>query len=132
MAESTNDRLREEIVRLAGLHGPSGREQAVIAALAERMRPLARSVRVDHMGNLHADCGGPAGAPLVLLDAHADEIGCLVRSIEPDGFLRLFRVGGILDSLLVGRKVSVNGLRGVIGVKAGTCSRRRNNARSCR
>ena len=119
MAETTNARLREEIVRLAGLHGPSGREHAVIAALAERMRPLARSVRVDHMGNLHADCGGPADAPLVLLDAHADEIGCLVRSIEPDGFLRLFKVGGILDSLLVGRKVSVNGLRGVIGVKAG-------------
>ena len=34
-------------------------------------------------------------------------------------FLRLFKVGGILDGLLVGRKVSVKGLRGVIGVKAG-------------
>ena len=119
MAEQLKDRLRAEIAGLAGLHGPSGREQAVIAALAERLRPLARSVRVDQMGNLFADCGGPADAPLVLLDAHADEIGCLVRSIEPEGFLRIFKVGGILDSLLVGRKVSVNGLRGVIGVKAG-------------
>ncbi len=119
MAESKVDRLRADIAGLAALHGPSGREQAIIADLAERLRPLARSVRVDYMGNLHADCGGPAEAPLVLLDAHADEIGCLVRSIEPEGFLRLFKVGGILDGLLVGRKVSVKGLRGVIGVKAG-------------
>lgn len=117
--ESLRDWLRQEITYLAGLHGPSGREQAVVAALAERVRPHAESVRVDRMGNVFADCGGPAGAPLILLDAHADEIGCLVRSIEPEGFLRIFKVGGILDSLLVGRKVSLNGLRGVIGVKAG-------------
>ena len=117
--ESMKNRLRADLTELAALHGPSGRERAVIAALAERVRPLAQSLQVDRMGNLLVDCGGPADAPLVLLDAHADEIGCLVRSIEPDGFLRLYKVGGILDSLLVGRKVSVNGLRGVIGVKAG-------------
>ena len=117
--ESLKNRLRAEIADLAALHGPSGREQAVVAALAERVRPLAQSARVDRMGNLLADCGGPPDAPLVLLDAHVDEIGCLVRSIEPDGFLRLFKVGGILDGLLVGRKVCVNGRRGVIGVKAG-------------
>lgn len=119
MAETARDRLRRDIVNLAGLHGPSGREHAAIAALAARVRPLAESVDVDRMGNLFADCGGPTDAPLVLLDAHADEIGCLVRSIEPEGYLRLFKVGGILDGLLVGRKVAVNGLRGVIGVKAG-------------
>ena len=119
MAEPLRDWLREEIRSLAGLHGPSGREQAVVAALAERLRPLAESVRIDKMGNIFANCGGPTDAPLILLDAHADEIGCLVRSIEPEGFLRIFKVGGILDGLLTGRKVSVNGLRGVIGVKAG-------------
>ena len=119
MTEQVQDRLRTEIADLASLHGPSGREQAVIANLAERLRPRAQSVWVDRMGNLFADYGGPNDAPQVLLDAHADEIGCLVRSIEPEGFLRIFKVGGILDSLLVGRKVSVNGLRGVIGVKAG-------------
>ncbi|MDE2840244.1 MAG: M42 family peptidase, partial [Chloroflexota bacterium] len=94
MAETLIDRLRDDIASLAALHGPSGREQAIIAALAERVRPLAQSIRVDHMGNLHADCGGPPDAPLVLLDAHADEIGCLVRSIEPEGYLRIFKVGG--------------------------------------
>jgi endoglucanase len=119
MTESLQDQLRTDITALAGLHGPSGREQAVVAALQERLTPLAQSIRVDQMGNLLAECGGPAEAPLVLLDAHTDEIGCLVRSIEPEGFLRIYKVGGILDSLLVGRKVSVNGLRGVIGVKAG-------------
>ena len=119
MAESLKSRLQTEIAELAAVHGPSGREQAVVAALNARVRPLAQSVRVDRMGNLLADCGGPPDAPLVLLDAHVDEIGCLVRSIEPDGFLRIFKVGGILDGLLVGRKVAVNGHRGVIGVKAG-------------
>ena len=119
MPETSKDRLRAEIAGLAGLHGPSGREQAVVSALEEKARALASLVRVDQMGNLFVDCGGPTDAPLVLLDAHSDEIGCLVRSIEPDGFLRVFKVGGILDGLLVGRKVAVKGLRGVIGVKAG-------------
>ncbi len=119
MAESVKQRLRTEIMRLAGLHGPSGREQAVVAAIEERLRAMGHATRTDRMGNVFADCGGPATAPLVLLDAHVDEIGCLVRSIEPEGYLRLYKVGGILDGLLVGRKVAVNGLRGVIGVKAG-------------
>ena len=52
MAEALREWLREEIRSLAGLHGPSGREQAVVAALAERLRPLAESVRIDQMGNV--------------------------------------------------------------------------------
>jgi len=51
-----------------------------------------------------------------MVSAHSDEIGLLLKSIEPDGFLRLEKVGGVIDSLLLGRHVRVRGYRGVIGV----------------
>ena len=43
----------------------------------------------------------------------------MVKSIQPDGFLRIDKLGGVLDALLLGRKVWVNGHLGVVGVKSG-------------
>jgi endoglucanase len=49
-----------------------------------------------------------------------DEIGCLVKSVEPGGYLRLDRVGGVVEGLLPARLVRIGGrVAGVIGVKPG-------------
>src|SRR5699024_1000165 len=55
----------------------------------------------------------------VMVGAHSDEIGALVSTIEPSGFLRMEKLGGMSEALLIGRKVEVNGHFGVVGVKAG-------------
>ena len=112
-------RLRELTVELAALDGVSGHEHAVVARLVELLRPLADRIEVDSYGNLFASRRGPDGAPHLMVSAHSDEIGLLVKSIEPDGFIRLEKVGGVIESLLIGRHVRVRGYRGVIGVKAG-------------
>ncbi|MDB5077272.1 MAG: hydrolase, partial [Chloroflexi bacterium] len=103
------ERLRDDLADLTALHAPSGAEQPVIARLKELFTPLADRVEVDHLGNLTATREGPAGAPHIVIAAHADEIGAIVATIEPEGFLRLFAIGGVQPRLLEGRPVWVNG-----------------------
>src|SRR5690606_2592565 len=58
-----------------------------------------------------------------MLTAHADEIGFLVTSILPGGFLRFTKLGGPTTMVLPGQRVRVlaasGPLEGVIGVKPG-------------
>jgi len=113
------DALRTDLAELTALHAPSGAEQPVIARLRNLFSPLVDSVSVDHMGNLTATREGPQGGPHVVVSAHADEIGAIVASIEPEGFLRLLPLGGVQPRLLEGRAVWVGGQAGVIGARSG-------------
>jgi endoglucanase len=111
-------RLRQELAQLTALDGVSGHEQAVVRRLRDLMEPLADRVEVDALGNLYAtrDSGD---APHLMVAAHSDEIGGLVAAIEAGGWLRLQTVGGVSEAMLVGRKVRVRGVLGVVGVRPG-------------
>lgn len=113
------DALRADLAELTALHAPSGSEQPVIARLRDLFTPLVDSVSVDHMGNLTATREGPQGSSHIVVSAHADEIGAIVASIEPEGFLRLLPLGGVQPRLLEGRAVWVGGQNGVIGARSG-------------
>src|SRR5436305_7069570 len=117
------DALQPDLAELTALHAPSGSEQPVIARLRDLFTPLVDEVAVDHMGNLTATRVGPANSPYVVVSAHADEIGAMVASIEPDGYLRLLPLGGVQSRLLEGRAVWVNGRPGVIGARSGHLTR---------
>jgi endoglucanase len=111
--------LRSDLAALTALHAPAGAEQPVIARLRDLFQPLVDTIEIDHMGNLTATIEGEAGAPHIVVSAHADEIGAVVASIEPEGFLRMAPIGGVQPRLLEGRAVWVNGHNGVIGARSG-------------
>src|SRR6266480_7021515 len=113
------DTLRTDLAELTALHAPSGAEQPVIARLRDLFTPLVDSVTIDHIGNLTATREGPPGGLHVVVSSHADEIGAMVASIEPEGFLRLLPLGGVQPRLLEGRAVWVSGQAGVIGARSG-------------
>lgn len=116
--EALRGQLKELLGELAAIDGVSGHEHAVVARLQELLAPHSASVEVDSYGNLFArvnDSGGPS----LMVSAHSDEIGALVKSIEPGGMIRFERVGGIIETLMIGRHVRIRGHRGVVGVKAG-------------
>lgn len=104
---------------LAAIPSSPGREQQIVKRIVELIKPYSDSVEVDHMGNIYAELNGNKTGPTVMVSAHSDEIGCMVSAIDERGFLRMERSGGMLESLLIGRKVDVNGHFGVVGVKAG-------------
>src|SRR5579884_1590914 len=106
--------LRADLSELTALHAPSGSEQPVIARLRDLFTPLVDEIALDHMGNFTATRKGPPDGSHIVVSAHADEIGAIVASIEPEGFLRLLPLGGVQARLLEGRAVWVAGHNGVI------------------
>ncbi len=106
---------------LCGLSGVSSREDEVRDYIRRRVEPWADSVRVDALGNLIVFKRGakPAGNKLMLC-AHMDEVGLMVKSVTEEGCLKFGCVGGIDRRVLMGKRVSVGekGIPGVIGLKA--------------
>src|ERR1700687_3504201 len=113
------DALHTTLAELTALHAPSSAEQLVIARMRDLLAPLVDTTAVDHMGNLTATREGPPDSPHIVVSAHADEIGAMVASIDPAGFLRLSPLGGVQPRLLEGRAVWVGGQAGVIGARSG-------------
>ncbi len=111
--------ILERLKTLAALDAVSGQEQPVVAHLKEALASVADEILVDAVGNLYAIRRGAQDGPTVMIAAHTDEIGLIVKSVEPDGFLRFEKVGGVVDALLPARVVRVRGRIGVIGAKAG-------------
>jgi endoglucanase len=110
--------------RLSETPGVPSREERIRAVVLEAMRPLVDEVRVDAMGNAvgrKRGRGGPdtagngSGYPRrVMIAAHMDEIGFLVRHVDKDGFLRLQPVGGFDPKTLVAQRVQVLATNGSI------------------
>lgn len=111
--------LAQRIRELTAIDGVAGFEQKVVAYMRGAFEEIGVATEVDRFGNLIATKPGSRGSPTVMVAAHSDEIGAMVKSVDPRGFLRFEKLGGTQELLLLGRKVSVNGVFGVIGAKAG-------------
>ncbi|HMN28459.1 MAG TPA: M42 family metallopeptidase [Caldilineaceae bacterium] len=109
----------EQLIALPGL---AGREDAVIAFMREALAPLADEVSVDWLGNVIARIGQASTRPRVMVFAHMDTLGLLVRKIEPDGFLRVQRLGGVPEKALQAQRMLVHGRHGAIAGLVGSRS----------
>lgn len=107
--------MDEQLFRkLVTTPGISGREERIRSVVMEEIEPLVDEVRVDRMGNVIATRAG--SRPRVMLCAHMDAIGFLVRHIDDDGFLRISRVGGFDPRVLVMQRALVQGKEDMIGI----------------
>jgi putative aminopeptidase FrvX len=98
--------------RLSEAPGVPGREDQVRDVIRGALGALSDHARVDAMGNLVVDGGGPEGAPVVMVSAHMDEIGFVVRHVDDKGFLRLQNLGGFDVRNLFSRLVTVHARHG--------------------
>lgn len=85
---SRGDEAFALVKTLCELPGPTGDERLVQDWLSERWGGFAQKVRRTRVNNLLARVGG--SGPRLLLFAHADEIGFIVKSVSDDGFLYLW------------------------------------------
>ena len=97
--------------RLCETPGVSSREDQVRDLVITELRPLADEITVDTMGSVVAVKKG-SGGPRVMLAAHTDEIGFLVKFVEDKGFLRVQPVGGWDPRTMVAQRVHVHGFGG--------------------
>jgi endoglucanase len=116
-----DDRL-QFLMDLLDTPSPSGQEIEAQRFWAKGIRPYADSVTNDAYGNAWAVIESKkAKAPTLMIEAHADEIGFMIRYITRDGFLRVERVGGTDAAIARGRRVRFLGAQGeVIGVIGNT------------
>ncbi|GKW45310.1 M42 family metallopeptidase [Planococcus sp. NCCP-2050] len=108
---------------LCELVGPSGFEQDVQRYIRDKVVDQADSVEVDALGNLIVKLNATdANMPSVLLAAHADEIGFIVKKIEPNGTLRFELLGGFDPRILHAQSVKIKGVDGYVDGVIGTLS----------
>jgi len=90
---------------LIDIKGPSGNEGAVRNFIKKAIKPYVDTVHVDKYGNLVAHKKGVG--PKVLLTAHMDEIGLMIKSIDTKGLIYCSEIGGVEPITLLGEKVLV-------------------------
>lgn len=114
----------ELLMQLCSTPALSGFEEPMIRLMRAEMSRFSKDVQVDRMGNVIACLpASQASAPTLMLMAHMDELGFVIRKIEPDGFLRVHRLGGVPERVLAGQAVAIHSdhgrtLPGVIGLKS--------------
>jgi len=113
--------LNENLEKLSNACGIAGREEEVRNLMLKLMKPHADRIYVDKLENVIAVKKAKKSSPKVMLAAHMDEIGLMVKTISKEGFLQFAKMGGIDDRILIAQKViiytSKGQLQGIIGSK---------------
>lgn len=112
--------INKWLEEFSNLHGISGYESAVRNSLKSYLEPFVDEMRVDNMGNLIAVKKGDG--PRIMIAAHMDEIGLMVKYIDDQGFIYFSCSGGWFDQTLLSQRVVIHtklgDVLGVIGFKA--------------
>ena len=105
------------LIDLLNTPSPTGFELAGQRKWAEYVSPLADRVENDAYGTAWATLG--SGGKRIMLEAHVDEIGYIVKQVTKEGFLRIDRIGGSDTATARGRRLQILGdkgpVRGLIG-----------------
>lgn len=111
--------LKELLKKLAEAHGISGYEGEIRAIVKAEVEDYVDEMRVDPLGNLIATKHGKK--PSVMIAAHIDEIGLMVKHIEDEGFIRFSTIGGWFEQTLLSQRMVLHAeggkVYGVIGSK---------------
>lgn len=106
---SLNFALLKEICETPGI---SSREEKMRQLVVRELKPLTDSVEADVMGNIIGTRKGAEKGPKIMIAAHMDEIGFMVKHIDDKGFLRLNPIGGWDPRVMVAQRVLVHGFSG--------------------
>jgi len=108
------------IKELSDAKGVSGFEDEVLSVIRRHAEGLGewqedsmRNLYLRRRHRLEGDGDGwKEGRPLLMLDAHTDEVGFMVKAIRPNGMLDFVALGGWVPSCVSAHKVQVRNDRG--------------------
>ncbi|WP_242185035.1 M42 family metallopeptidase [Sphingomonas sp. CARO-RG-8B-R24-01] len=113
----SGDRTERLLSALADAPGPSGFEEAVRAIMVHELKPMADKLSYDGVGSVIAQHG--TSGPRIMLDAHMDELGGVVRRVTPTGYLSMQMLGGWLDQSLPDQRWIIIGKNGPVHAVTG-------------
>ena len=115
------DNVESLLEELTNAHGPSGFEGPVRAIMQRELSGLCDGLETDGIGSLIGRLGEESGSPRIMLAAHMDEVGLMVKRITTEGYVMFLPLGGWLDQALINQRwviMTRNGpVQGVTGVK---------------
>lgn len=111
------DATQQLLQQLADAPGAPGFEEPVRKIMVERMKPLSDKLSYDGLGSVIAVQG--SSGPRIMVDAHMDELGGVIRRITPDGYLTMQMLGGWFDQALVDQRWTIIGSRGPVRAMTG-------------
>jgi len=110
-----------KLMELTRLDGVSGNEGEVRRRIFSEIEQSGLSYHIDSIGNLMVKARSSGQSrPKVMLAAHMDEVGFMIRQIMDDGKLKFAAVGGIDSRILIGQHIRIGEgkIPGVIGYKS--------------
>lgn len=111
------DRVERLLEELTNAYGTSGFEGPVRSIVRRELAPLASSIETDGLGSVIAVLKGGAEAPRIMMAAHMDELGMLVKYITSDGYVKFQTLGGWLDQGLINQRFIILTRKGpVLGI----------------
>ncbi|MDR3071528.1 MAG: hypothetical protein LBU29_02945 [Endomicrobium sp.] len=101
-------------------NGVSGYEEHVAKIMSNALSKICSSVEIDNFGNVIGKLGN--GKKKIMIAAHMDEIGMVVKYVSEKGYIYFVKIGGVNDSILPGKLVEIinkkgEHIKGVIGTK---------------
>jgi putative aminopeptidase FrvX len=115
-AAMSEDRTEALLRELSNAPAPSGFEEPVRAIMVRELKPYG-TITYDGMGSVIVKNG--TSGPRIMLDAHMDELGGMVRRVTPDGFVTMQMLGGWLDMALPGQRWVILTAKGPVHAVSG-------------
>ncbi|MEK6834761.1 MAG: M42 family metallopeptidase [Nanoarchaeota archaeon] len=101
--------LLEELLNTFAVSGSEGEVRKIIL---REIKKYFDKIYIDKLGNLIAHKKGKR--PKVMLAAHMDEVGLIVKNIDSFGRIYFSTIGGIESLSLLGQRVSVETTKGLV------------------
>ncbi len=111
-AAPAQDRVVDLMKRFTEAPGPPGAEGPVRTLFVEEVKPYADKISYDGLGSVIAQLGN--SGPRIMVDAHMDELGALVRHVRPDGYISVQMLGYWLEPALADQRWVILGSKGPV------------------
>ena len=113
--------MKNLLKELSNASGVSGFEENIREIIKNELKDHVDEIETDNLGNIITIKKGKDDGKKIMLAAHMDEIGLMVRHIDKKGFIKFSKIGGISDQMLLNQEVYIHTddgkVLGVLGSK---------------
>ncbi len=110
---SWDARLLSRFRRYVDIVAVSGYEDCLIAEIVAELQQKFTDITVDGLGNVTLTVPGRSKFHLMLV-THMDEVGFVVKGIDPSGFLFIQQLTGFIERTLPGMEMVIAGDQGLV------------------
>lgn len=108
-----NEVTKQMIMDMSNVYGPSGFEDDVLDVVKKYAGDHVEKIEDDSIRNFYLTRkGNTGGKPVVMVDAHNDEVGFIVQAIRPNGTIDFLPLGHWVPCTVPAHKVKIRNAEG--------------------